>query len=265
MPLSTMTLSAGTSVFFLGWLAVAAAWADTAPGGLAEPDRRMLESALGPSVVGPAVDAIPLSDPKIVLAPEPGPRHFRILVGPQPKHDETHQFSNRPSPMGPAWRYRIGDQETELFLQEGDGDVVVTGVNDHKEGVATRYDPPKPLLPKDLAPGEERRATSQIQVFDLKDTSHLLHSGSLDVVVANLGTYRVTIPAGEFEAILIRSATHGRVGPAKLEDVQYYFFAPKVGNLASVQRREVKAFGIYNSTVREARVLAAKPELAGAP
>jgi hypothetical protein len=237
--------------------------AEPAPA-LAESDRKLLESLLGKDVLGPPVSLPELGQPVTYLAPEHATRSYLRLASGQPGPKEAHRVEPFPEQSPPAWTYRIVGLESEALRQEPNGDLVVLGVNDFKEAVKTRYTPPKPLLPAGLAPGQERRAALQVQVFDTGQPEQLLHSGALDVVVDCLGAFRVKVPAGEFDAILIRSSAHGRIGPAKLDDVQYYFFTAAVGNVAFAQQREVKAFGVYRSTVREARVLADRPALAGA-
>lgn len=247
--LAFATVARGTAIEF-----------QAAPLNLPEADRRFLEQALGTGVLGPAIAPLPVNDPKGFLPAQPGWSSFLLLNDGQPGATERHRFVPREGPGGAMWRYRIGDQGVELLAQEADGDLVITGVNDQKEGVATRYEPPKIMLSRNMVPGEESRATTELRVYDLAQSDRLLHSGSLDVVAVYLGAFQLNLPAGSYQAALIRTIANGRVGPAKLEDTQYHFYAPAVGEVAAVELRKVRAFGVYHSTTKIARVLAAKPE-----
>jgi hypothetical protein len=226
---------------------------------LADQDRQRLEQALGQGVVGPPVTAPPVADPVSLLMPGQDTRIFRLLTGEPPGREERHRFIPREaSPKEPAWQYRVGDSETLRLGQRADGSIVLSGIEDHGEGVATRYNPPKPLLIKGAATGQEFKVTMEVQVFDPMRPDRPLHKGSLDVVATYLGAYRVTVPAGRYDALLVRYTSSGHIGPAQVENTQYAFFAPGAGLVASMEEREVSAFGVYHSSEKAAKVLAAK-------
>jgi hypothetical protein len=86
------------------------------------------------------------------------------------------------------------------------------------------------------------------------------HKGALDVTYSYLGAYKVTTPAGAYDAALIKWAYKGKVGPANVDDTQYRFFAPKVGMVASVDQLEVSAFLIYQKHTKLGRLLVQVPQ-----
>ncbi|MFA5920207.1 MAG: hypothetical protein WC856_02810 [Methylococcaceae bacterium] len=251
--------------FCVAWMASpgypANATDNTLPPELGERDRRMIESALGQTVLGRAISAPALADPVGFFAPVPGPRIYRLLNGERHGLDEPHRFITQEGQGGGrVWEYRIADGEALLFAEQTDGSIVLTGVNDFKEGVSIHYNPPKPFLTQGMAAGDERKFTVQAQIFKLKEPGHLVHSGRLDGISVSLGTYQITVPAGQFDAMLIKSTTHGSIGPAKIDNTQYHFFALHDGIVASLEQREVNALGVYHATVKAPRVLIAKPE-----
>ena len=65
----------------------------------------------------------------------------------------------------------------------------------------------------------------------------------------------MTVPAGAFDAILIRLDYHGKIGPAHVKDASWYFFARNVGIVAMVNHEDVSAFWIYNVHTTTGRVL----------
>jgi len=177
--------------FCLAWMASpgypANATDNTLPPELGERDRRMIENALGQTVLGRAISAPALADPVGFFAPVPGPRIYRLLNGERHGLDEPHRFITQEGQGGGrVWEYRIADGEVLLFAEQADGSIVLTGVNDFKEGVSIHYNPPKPFLTQGMAAGDERKFTVQAQIFKLKEPGHLVHSGRLDGISVSL-------------------------------------------------------------------------------
>ena len=143
------------------------------------------------------------------------------------------------------------------FLEvQNDGNLVLVGVEDIQAEALTHYDPPEPFLPRGLAPGDQRQVRMSVRVYAAGDADDMTHRGELTVTYHYLGAYRLVVPAGTFNAVLTKSTFSGNVGPAKLEDTQYRFFAPNAGLLATIENRHVSAFLIYHSDTLVAKVLA---------
>ena len=83
----------------------------------------------------------------------------------------------------------------------------------------------------------------------------MTHQGELQVTYEYLGAYRLTVPAGSFDTVVTKSTFSGKVGPAKIEDIQYRFFAEKVGLVATIENRQVSALLVYQSNKSIAKVL----------
>ena len=54
-----------------------------------------------------------------------------------------------------------------------------------------------------------------------------------------LGAFKVTVPAGTYDAALIKWDYKGEVGPASIEDTQYRFMAEGVGVVAMVDKKNI--------------------------
>ena len=78
----------------------------------------------------------------------------------------------------------------------------------------SHFAPGEPLIVPGLKAGESKSSTLKVSVYDLSDLNKVTHSGSLDVVYTYIGTYRVKVPAGTYDAALIRWDYSGKVGPA---------------------------------------------------
>jgi hypothetical protein len=221
-----------------------------------EADRLTVEHSFGPGVLGDAVRAPVLGEPELYAGPRSGSRSYRRVGEDSGEMFEPMQWSALGIRDGaPVWRYAAGRDEAGYIALQPDGSLVLTGVEDAREGALTRYDPSEPYLLKGLAPGQEREVRMAVQVYDLKRPSELMHRGSLKVVYRYVGAYRLRVPAGTYEAILLKSTFSGTIGPASLEDTQYRFFAPHAGLVATIEHRDVSAFLLYNAHTRAGKLL----------
>jgi hypothetical protein len=98
-----------------------------------------------------------------------------------------------------------------------------------------------------------------VKVYDLGHPDAVTHEGTIDVSCRYVGAYRVTVPVGTHDAVLIKWVFSGRVGPASFDDVQHRLFALDLGMLALIEKRDVSAFLIYNVHTKEGKVLAVRP------
>ena len=61
-----------------------------------------------------------------------------------------------------------------------------------------------------------------------------------------------------YEAVLLKWQYNGKIGPAKVDDVQYRLLAEDVGTVAMVEKKNVSAMLVYNEHVNIGSVLVAK-------
>lgn len=224
---------------------------------LATEDRSEIEHSFGGGVLGEALPAAAITDPNLYLDMSVRSRTYRLRDESGAESDQIFRLM----PVGPErttqiWRYQEGDVESGEIERQADGSFVLTGVEDVETGAATRYAPAEPFLLKGMMPGGERRLRMAVRVYDPAQPSEVTHEGSLDVVHRYLGAYRIRVPAGTYDAVLMKSSFNGRIGPARLEDTQYRFFAPGAGLVASIERRDVSALLLYRAHLQEAKLLA---------
>jgi hypothetical protein len=126
---------------------------------------------------------------------------------------------------------------------------------DSEQGVLTRYSPPEPLLIAGMNAGDTREMKIDVKVYDLDDPADVEHKGTLDLTLTYVGAYKVTVPAGTFDAALLRWEYKGKVGPATIEDIQARFVAPNVGVVAMANKRDIAAMLVYNDHSKIGKVL----------
>ncbi|BBL76166.1 hypothetical protein [Methylomagnum ishizawai] len=224
-------------------------------------DRAAIEQYLGKGVVGEPVPAPAVVDTVDYLAARPGSRGFRMVAGPGQGKTELHKLTQLKQQGGDTtWEYDVGGRMIGFVTGKANGDFVVNGVTDIEAAAITRYSPPEPFMLQGLAPGDVRRERLSLKVFDLGNPQEQTHEGYMDVDYRYVGAYKVKVPAGSFEAVLVKWTFKGKVGPASIDDTQYRFFAPRVGMVAAVEQLDVSAMLVYNRHKKTAKVLAVKPK-----
>lgn len=242
----------------LSGLAQAAESGPTIP--LPDEDRMAIETYLGTEVVGQAIPAPEIADTNRYLAANPSAREFRLVSGPDAGQTERHQPTLlKREAGGTTWRYDAGGKFVYFLIGKANGDYVITGVQDTEGGTITKYSPSESFMLQGLTPGEERNVKLGVMVFDLSNPDEQTHEGTLDVNYRYVGAYKVKVPAGSFDAVLMKWTFKGKVGPASVDDIQYRFFAPDVGIVAGIEQLDVLALLIYNRHTKVARVLVSKP------
>jgi hypothetical protein len=222
-------------------------------------EQAMLAELLGQGVVGAPVAGKTLTQ---AFAPlRDGTWTYQIVGGKDAGQMEQHVVKRlERDPSHASWRYAVGSNRLVFIKQMGDGSLTFVTEEDSEQGVITRYEPPEPGLLTGLAPGDSRSSSVGVQVSELSDPSEVSHTGTLDVTYSYLGAYKVTTPLGTYDAALIKWAYKGKVGPAKIQDTQYRFFAPNVGMIASVDHLDVSAFLLYQKQTKLGKLLAKVPQ-----
>jgi hypothetical protein len=210
-----------------------------------------------PGVVGEPVPAFTIDSGLATL--RAGTRQYQVVSGDNAGTTEQHVISKiQGDSTGTRWHYTVGDRSVYLYEVPGKS-LSIVSEQDGNQGVSTQYSPPEPLLIAGMNAGDTKSMTVNVNVYDLSDPTDLEHQGSLAVTLTYFGAYKVTVPAGTFDAALLKWTFNGNVGPASVEDTQVRFVAPKVGMVAAAEKLDVAAFLIYNNNTKVGRVLAQKP------
>jgi hypothetical protein len=223
---------------------------------LSNADTDLINKLLGDGVLGEAVKAGPIADPKTLLPLTPSARKFQFASGPNQGQSETNIMKANTQPGAPTpWQYAAGKTTIYNIGTSSDGSIISPSEQDLSEGVVTKYDPPRPMLVKGMRPGDIQSTKLNVNVFNIGDPGTVAHSGSLTLTVSHLGHYKVKVPAGTYVATLIKWDYNGEVGPASVSDFEYGFFADGIGPVASVEKENVSAFLVYNKHTKDGKVL----------
>jgi hypothetical protein len=237
-------------------LGVAPAAADVIA--LPEGDHKALEQLLGSGVVGDPIDAAPLAAADMPL--REGTWVYQIVAGSDEGQTQNNVVTHlQPDQSGASWKVSAGSNDV-VFVQVGDDESLSIGSEqDTDQGVISRFSPAEPILIPGMSPGDSKKVTIAVKVYDLSSPDEVSHSGSLDLEYSYVGAYKVTVPAGSYDAALLRWVYDGSVGPASVSDTQYRFLAKDVGIVASVEKKKISALLFYHDNSNTGRVLEKAP------
>jgi hypothetical protein len=209
-------------------------------------DQQMIAAKLGP-IVGKALPSKPIEDVSVYSPLHEKAGIYRVTAGPNAGNTQRLGLAKTRRPGGrSAWRFQFSPSLAGFIRQTPQGDLMVPAVTDTSEGVVVITTPANPFLLKGMKPGETRSYSQQVSVIELDDPTDQKYSGSLNGIYTYVGTYQVTVPAGAFEAVLLRLKCEGKVGPAQTHDTAYYFFAPGKGVVAMISQEDATAFWIIH-------------------
>ena len=216
----------------------------------------------GPGVIGSLVDSKPVSDILDKMTGLDDAKQEYLYVAGDSKGKNvtvTTAKSNHNAglPAGSpkvSWVRNIGSLTTNYIIASQDSITRPTST-DHGQGVTTIFNPAEPLVIAGVKPGTAKNTKITVKVYSVSDPTSVSHSGYLDVSYQDKGVYNVTVPAGKFQARLIRINYKGKIGPASVEDYCWYAYAPQKGVVAWIDREKISAFLFYNKSSKSAAVL----------
>lgn len=222
---------------------------------LEQSDRDVL-ALLGKGVVGKALPACRLQDTAELMPLSERKWTYRITAGgKEGKRQEASISKTKGKHAQDLWHRTIVGECTEYFSIYDKGTVKLISEINLTHSVIIRYTPMFPIMFDGMKPGQSSEVETEIKIYDLHDPTHLKYKGRLKVIHAYLGAYEITVPAGKYETVLIRSSYTGKVGPAHVVDGGYSFYAKGVGIVASVERMHVTAFLFYDKRTRTPKML----------
>lgn len=226
---------------------------------LSPADRTTIDTILGPGVVGEAMPSAPIGDPTTYFPLEERTLSYRVTSGKNAGATYPLKIGRHARPAGAqAWRFQLSPTLAAYLHRAREGNLVMPAVSDTDHGIVVVTTPPNPFVIQGMQPGETRSFTQTVAVDYLDDPTRLDYSGTMTGALTYVGTYRVTVPAGTYDAVLLRTTCSGKVGPAHTTDTAYYFFAPGTGVVAMISQEDVEAFWVIDIDTTSGKVLAAR-------
>ena len=182
-------LAAVTLAALIGALPLRTAMAEGTVIPLPSADREEIEKLLGKGVVGEAQAAGPLGSPESYLPLKSASMSYQV-IDKNKKRGEAHKLEGTTdAAFAPGWHYSIENAGAAFFQKAPDGSLHTVAEQDLGNKVLSRFVPGEPMIIPGLKPGESRKTTLQVSVYDLSDLKKVTHSGSLDVTYTYIGYY----------------------------------------------------------------------------
>ena len=223
-------------------------------------DQQKLSEHLGANVVGAALPSERITDASAYFPLNEKTFVFHVTSGSNSGKMQNLVLKKARRPGGAtAWRFNFAPSLAGFISPNAGGDLMMPAVSDVDEGVFVVTTPANPFVVTGMKPGASLSFPQKVSVNYLDDPTKRDWGGKLNATYTYVGTYKVTVPAGTFDAILIRFAYRGKVGPADVVYTAWYFFARDVGLVAMVNLEDVSAFWIYHNDTTIGKVLAGNP------
>jgi hypothetical protein len=226
---------------------------------LSPQDQERITKQLGQGIVGEAVASETIDDPSYWFPLHNEKLIYKFTSGKNVGKTQTETLTRVSRPDGTeAWRLQLAPNLTGYLHYMHDGQIEMPAVEDAGEGAFVITTPANPFLPRGIKPGETRTYSQNISVRYLDDVFNERFTGALKSDYTYVGTFKVKVPAGTFDAILLRVTTDGKIGPAHTHYASYSFFARGTGLVAMILQAKVTAFWIYNVDSAGGKVLLSK-------
>jgi len=220
-------------------------------------DQQEIAAKLGPSVVGAARPSEAILDVSAYFPLQPKTLPFQVTAGKYAGNTQELGLKSALRPSGsPAWRFRLSPSLAGFITVTPNGDLIMPSISDYDEGVVVMSTPATPFVTKGMKPGDSVTLSQAVLVNYLDNPSKQDHSGNLTTTQTYVGTYQVTVPAGTFDAVLLRLHYDGKIGPANVKYRSWYFFARNIGVIAMITHEQVSAAWIYHTDTTTGKVLA---------
>jgi hypothetical protein len=182
-------------------------------------DQQYIAAMLGAGVVGQALPSAPIKDVTLYFPLQERVMTYQVTSRKNAGEVQTLKVAKADRPNGnAAWRFGLSPSLAGFLRQTASGDLFMPAVADSGEGVVVVTTSANPYLLNGMKPGATRTVTQKVAVNYLDDPTDRRYSGSLKAKFTYVGTYQVTVPAGTYQAILVRFTTEGKVGPAHTKD-----------------------------------------------
>ncbi|MHC4106486.1 MAG: hypothetical protein ACYSTY_00220 [Planctomycetota bacterium] len=169
---------------------------------------------------------------------------------------------SRTDRFGGTWMNREGDQRTEFWHVDDDGNIVMDATIDHQKKAISIFEPPLVIAYRELPPRQPRRVETAMRVVDLNNPEIQRESGTAVRTIEYIKDERIRTPTGEFlvKHIEVRFVADLQMANA-VTDLTLYV-VPALGVVAEQRRESVKILGLGVPQTRTLTLATAPTEAA---
>jgi len=159
------------------------------------------------------------------------------------------------------YRRYTADDRIEHLRVGADGGIELGAVDDLDWGVTNWFDPPVPVMPADLKPGESRKITSGIRVIAMGKprTASPRDKGTLEMTLTLSTAAKVRTPAGWFSCQHVLREQTVKLGMAAVTTRSEQWYAPGHGMVAQNAHERVRAIIVSWTNNMRLRLIRREP------
>ena len=237
-----------------GLLSAPSFGADSQVAELSKKDQDFIEEFLGADFLGEAIAPPTIGPVKEFVGFTDGATWvFHDVLEDKP-WEFSFNYVDEAAAMSP-WRIDYSNGDVRLGEFDEQGNALSISLKDAKEEAITQMTPSELYFVAGLELKQPRSQRLDIKMVEADDPSKLKYEGYLNVTYEYIGAHKVTVPAGTFDVAITKWDYEGMVGPAKIKDQQYYFFAEGIGPVALIENKKIVAMVVYRKSIRLTGVL----------
>jgi hypothetical protein len=134
-------------------------------------------------------------------------------------------------------------REQKLLVRE-DGAIVLAEEINHAEGVEVVFDPPLVVLPANVETSATVTNEGRMVVHPLGDRGRVRAKGTVRDTSTCVGSWRVSTPAGEFDAWKLTSSFDADLGASRVHNETEIWIVPGIGIISERRREKTMVFGV---------------------
>lgn len=213
---------------------------------------------LGAGVVGAAIEAPVITDPRKYYRPIDGTWRYRITSGDKKGQPYDESLTQIPkNAQGATWKR--SRPEYDDLISVTDNSIHLSNEVDHDHGLLVLFKPRGFLLTSTLTPGESRSMKGTAHAFKLSDLTHEYKTFTMEETYTYVGAYKVKTPAAIFDALLFRNDFKVSSGDVTVDDSRYSFFAEGVGKVAGIEQAHATVLFFFHFNEKIPKVLVDYP------
>ncbi|UCD76315.1 MAG: hypothetical protein JSV91_05205 [Phycisphaerales bacterium] len=139
-----------------------------------------------------------------------------------------------------------GEERTEFWGRSEAGNIVMPASIEHAKNALTVFDPPLPIAPPLLAPGEPFESSADMQVLDSRNPKRRRENGRGTRSLEYVDDQRIRTPIGEFTAKRVVVKFHADLRFADAVEDGTYWVVPGVGVVAQEHSEEIRVLGLVS-------------------
>lgn len=156
------------------------------------------------------------------------------------------------------WVTHQGDERSEYWRMDDQGNVVLTAVISHVERAISLFQPPLIIAYRELSPGEKRQHEVSMRVVDARNPSRQRESGTAKQTVQYVGDFLIRTPMGEMQVKRVDVSFIADLQFADASTTSVIYLADGVGPVVERRLLMVKVLGLSTRRRLETLLLTSK-------